>query len=59
MIQTRLAMYSVLVHVICYVSNAPCVMHSSICYMFQKRKSRRGRMVVGFTTTYEISAYHL
>jgi len=57
MIKTCLAMYSVLVHVIYYVSNAPCVMYFNIYYKFQKRKSRRGRMVVRFT--YEISAYHL
>jgi hypothetical protein len=29
-----------------------------ILNLHNKKKSRRGRMVVGFTTTCEISAYH-
>ena len=37
-------------YILCSKRVSPCVLHVNIMYMFQTRQSRRGRMVVGFTT---------
>ena len=37
-------------YILCSKRVSPCVLHVNILYMFQTRQSRRGRMVVGFTT---------